>query len=246
MVMARILLVDDARLMAEMSSTAIGRSSYDLRPLRPGQDIVALARSCRPAVVLLRDGEACPDGLSACRALKQDPQTRSIPVIYIGLALDRERYREAGVDVFIPRPMTRHELREALRRVLKVKDRIALRRRVDLDVELQLGGIVLRGRCANLSLTGAYLLFERSLPVGAKGRLRFQAAGRLLELEVELVREGPGLAPVEAPGSTLVEGFGARFLGIDSDTAGYLSRFVRSAGDRRLHGGDALRAGGHV
>ena len=118
MASTRVLVVDDARLLAELSGTPMGRSSFDVRAVRPGQDIVAHARNQNPDVILLRDGEACPDGLEAVRRLRLDPVTREIPLIYIGLALDRDRYREAGVSVFIPRPVTRLDLQEALRRVL--------------------------------------------------------------------------------------------------------------------------------
>ncbi len=229
--MTRVLLVDDARLMAELGSTAMGRASFELRPVRPGQDIVALAKACQPDVVLLRDGESCPDGFEACRSLKADPETRSIPVIYIGLGLDRERYGEAGVNLFIPRPMTRHDLKEALRRVLRVKDRVALRQAVDIRVELQLGPAVVKGRCVNLSLSGAYIHLDRRVTVGQRGILRFQAGGRLLEMRSEIVREDL----LSGVGSA----YGVCFVGLESATAAYLSRYVRAAGDRRV--GEAPR-----
>ncbi|MDQ7006150.1 MAG: PilZ domain-containing protein [Acidobacteriota bacterium] len=233
--MTRVLLVDDARLMAELEGTALGRSSFELVPVRAGQDIVALATRLRPDVILLRNGESFPDALEACRALEAEPATRGIPVVYIGLGLHRQRYLAAGVKVFIPRPVTRHELQEAMRHVLALRDRVALRRSVRLAVRLVLADQVVEGRSVNLSITGALLDLRRRVEPGERGTLCFTAAGRQVELSTEVVRCGPG------PG--LDKGVGVRFVNIDAHTAAWLSRFVRTEGERRaaVAGGEPAR-----
>ncbi len=223
--MTRVLLVDDARLMAELEGTALGRSSFELVPVRAGEDIVALAARLLPDVILLRNGESFPDALEACRALESDPVTREIPVVYIGLGLHRQRYLSAGVKVFIPRPVTRHELQEAMRHVLRLRDRVALRRRVRLPVRLLVDQRVIEGRSVNLSITGALLDLCRRIDPGQCGTLCFTAAGREVELAAEVVRYGPG------PG--IDRGVGVRFVGIDAHTVAWLSRFVRTEGERR-------------
>jgi len=223
--MTTVLLVDDARLMAEFQSTALGRASFDLIPLRVGQDVARLAGEIQPDVILLRDGESCPDVLDACHALAARPDTRRIPLIYIGLGLHRERYLEAGVDVFIPRPVTRHQLQEAIRQVLPLEDRIALRRSVRFPVRLDVGETEIPGRCVNLSLTGAFVELDRRAEVGEGGRLRFQAAGREMVLPCEVVRQGKGAG--------LKHGVGLRFVNAGAETSAFLARFVRTEGERR-------------
>lgn len=233
--MTTVLLVDDARLMAEFQSTALGRASFDLIPLRPGQDVARLAAEIQPDVILLRDGESCPDALDTCHSLAARPDTRRIPLIYIGLGLHRERYLEAGVDVFVPRPVTRHQLQEAMRQVLPLKDRIALRRSVRFPVRLELGEVEIPGRCVNLSLTGVLVELDRRAEVGERGRLRFHAAGRDMVLPCEVVRSGKGAG--------LKQGVGLRFVGSGAETSAFLARFVRTEGERRVAPGAAAAEG---
>ncbi len=218
--MIRVLLVDDARLLAEVEGTMLGRDSFEISVAHGSSDLARVARDTRPAVVVLGEGESCPDALDLCREIRRHPATRAASIIYIGMGLNRERARQAGADVFVPRPFTRRELREAFHRVLRLRDRIATRRRVDLPVELLLGDDVVRGDCRDLSLSGAFLVTERRLAPGERGTLRFSAGGRAFQLGVEVVRAGKG--------SNGEDGVGVAFLALEPDTGAYLSRFVRT------------------
>ncbi len=226
--MTRVLVVDDARLLAEVEGTPLERSNFEISVTAPTADIARVAEEVQPAVVILGEGESCPDALDVCRQLRANPATRAVGIIYIGMGLNRERAREAGADVFVPRPFTRLELREAFLRVLRLRDRIASRREVDLPVELQFGDELVRGVCRDLSLSGAFLVSERPLVPGEQGTLRLEVGGRLVELPVEVVREGPG--------TTGECGIGVTFVGLDPDLGVYLSRFVRTMPSRRPEG----------
>lgn len=218
--MIRVLLVHDARLLAEIEGTMLGRASFEITVTDGSGEIARLADDLRPAVVVLGEGESCPDALDVCRAIRRSATTRSASIIYIGMGLNRERALQAGADVFIPRPLTRLELREAFHRVLRLRDRIAARRRVDLPVELLLGDEIVTGTCRDLSLSGAFIVTGRQLQPGEQGTLRFSAGGRAFHLEVEVVRSGAG-----SSGET---GIGVQFLELGADTGAYLSRFVRT------------------
>lgn len=218
--MIRVLLVDDVRLLAEVEGTALGRDVVEIRVTGGTGDIARAARECQPAVVVLGEGEACPDALEMCRRIRTDPATRAVSIIYIGMGLNRERARLAGADVFIPRPFTRLELREAFQRVLRLRDRIAVRRQVSFDVELSTGEDVSRGTCRDLSLSGAFMTLDRELQPGERGTLRFEAGSRRFQLAVHVVRRGRGACGLE--------GVGVAFLGLDADTGAFLSRYVRT------------------
>jgi len=223
--MTRVLFVDDARLLAEVEGSPLGRSNFEVHTIGPSTDVVRLVQEMQPAVVVLGEGESCPDALEVCRRLRANAATRSVAIIYIGMGLNRERGKSAGADVFIPRPFTRLEFREALHQVLSLRDRIAFRRDVDLPVEISFGEQIVRARCRDMSLSGAFVVPERSLEPGERGTLRFQANGRRLEVAVEIVRRGRGACGQD--------GAGLSFHGLDADTGAFLSRFVRTAGERR-------------
>lgn len=223
--MTRVLMVDDARLLAEVDGTALARSTFQVRVAGPAIDIVRAAEETSPAVVVLGEGESCPDALEVCRRLRATPATRTVGIIYIGVGLNRERSIAAGADIFIPRPFTRLEFREALHRVLQLKDRLAVRRQVELAVDIAVGEAAIDGTCRDLSLSGAFVVADRGLRPGERGTLRFRAGGRTVQLPVEVVRHGPGACGAE--------GFGLAFLDLDADIGAFLSRFVRTAGNRR-------------
>jgi DNA-binding response OmpR family regulator len=223
--MHRVLLADDARLLVELEQTALGRSNWELVTVRPHDDIVALAEQVRPDAVVLVDGEACPDALEVCRLLREADGVGEIPVVYVGLGLERQRYLEAGVSVFLPRPVRRHDLREAIRRVLPVPHRAALRRAVDLPVALEREDGEWNGRVVDLSLTGARVRLETPIEVGVDAHAAFRAGSKTLRLWARVVREARELAQAGA--------YGVQFERTDAETAVFLSRFVRAVGERR-------------
>ncbi len=229
--MTRVLMVDDARLLAEVDGTALARSTFEVRVVGPAADIVRAAEEMQPAVVVLGEGESCPDALEVCRRLRNAPASRTVGIIYIGVALNRARSVEAGADIFIPRPFTRLEFREALHRALQLKDRLAVRRQVEFPVSIALGVDPVPGTCRNLSLSGAFVEAERTLRPGERGTLCFRAGARVVQAPVEVIRQGRGAGGAE--------GFGLAFLDLDADTGAFLSRFVRTAGNRRLGSGGA-------
>ncbi len=223
--MSRVLCVDDARLLAELAGTPAGRGSVELVVVPSPGRLLPLARELRPDAAILGEVESFPDPLEAVRELRAVPETREVPVLYYGVGTDRERALAAGADLFLPRPVTRHDLREALTRLLGLSDRVAPRWAVELPAEVLLGEDLVRGTIRDLSMTGAFLALERPLVPGERGTLRFPAGGREMSLSVEVVRHGPGM--------TGGEGTAVRFLGLAPEVGAFLGRFARSAGERR-------------
>ncbi len=223
--MSRVLCVDDARLLAELAGTPAGRGSVELVVVPSPDRLLPLAREARPDAAILGEVESFPDPLEGVRELRADPATREVPVLYYGVGTDRERALAAGADLFVPRPVTRHDLREALSRLLGLADRVAPRWAVELPAEVLLGEDLVRGTIRDLSMTGAFLVLERPLVPGERGTLRFPAGGREMSLPVEVVRHGPGM--------TAPEGTAVRFVGLAPEVGAFLGRFARSAGERR-------------
>jgi DNA-binding response OmpR family regulator len=223
--MHRVLLADDARLLVELEQTALGRSSWELVTVRPHDDMVEVAEQIQPSAIVLIDGEACPDALDLCRRLRRSPSIAEVPVVYVGLGLERQRYVEAGVTVFVPRPVRRHDLREAMRKCLPIRERTALRRKVSLPITLTSGARTWTGRVIDLSLTGTRVQLDAPIEPGTVTEATFEAGDRQLTLRASVVREAIELAETAA--------YGLRFERIDAPTAVFLSRYVRNVGERR-------------
>jgi hypothetical protein len=216
--------MDDARLLAAVEGTPLGRSTLDVHIARSVPEILRLSNELLPEAVVMGDSESFPGALEACRRIRSTAITAGIPVIYVGVGLDVARFHHAGVTAFVPAPATRLEIRRALAEVLRLPERVARRRRVDLPVTLELGGTRIEGRCRDLSLSGAFMTLgskasNGELRVGEEGTVAFTVADRPLALRSRVVRQGPG--------AQAQVGVGLSFLGVEASTSVLLSRYCR-------------------
>jgi len=106
--MAKILLVEDNELNRDMLSRRLERRGHLVLLAMDGEQGVALARSNRPDLLLI--GRCLPvmDGWTATRILKEDLETRAIPVIGLtayAMEGDRERCLASGCDDYETKPV---------------------------------------------------------------------------------------------------------------------------------------------
>src|ERR1700676_3141602 len=97
--MPKILLVEDNEMNRDMLSRRLQRKGYQVLLACDGGAGVGLARAEVPDPVLMDMSLPVLDGWEATRQLKQDSQTRAIPVIALtahAMAEDRDKALEAG------------------------------------------------------------------------------------------------------------------------------------------------------
>lgn len=102
----RILIVDDERLNI-MALSAILREDYELLVAMDGDRGLALAREQRPDLILLDVLMPGMTGHDVCRALKDDPATQNIPIIFITAkttAEDETKGFDLGAVDYIAKP----------------------------------------------------------------------------------------------------------------------------------------------
>ena len=89
---ARILLVDDREEERKLLSDLLRLHGYRLHIGIDGNDAVEKARYILPDLILMDIYMPGCDGIAACRQIKADPRTASIPVIFLtAAALPEER-----------------------------------------------------------------------------------------------------------------------------------------------------------
>ena len=77
----RILIVEDNALNLELATEVLGAHGYAVLQARTAEEGLRLARSDRPALILLDVRLPGMDGLAAVRALKEDARTSGIPTV---------------------------------------------------------------------------------------------------------------------------------------------------------------------
>ena len=96
--MQSILIVDDSPANLNILGKALVEN-YRLKVTTNGKDALSIARSPSPPDLILLDIMMPEmDGYEVCKKLKEDPETRDIPIIFI-TAMDSEQNEEYGLSL---------------------------------------------------------------------------------------------------------------------------------------------------
>jgi len=105
---ARILVVDDIEANVRLLQAKLEAEYYEVLTAPDGPTALAIAAAEKPDIVLLDVMMPGMDGFTVCRRLKEDLETRHIPVVLL-TALDGRADRvaglEAGADDFLTKPI---------------------------------------------------------------------------------------------------------------------------------------------
>ena len=105
---SRLLIVDDEPINIQILSGILG-DDYVLIAATKGRKALELAKNQSPDLILLDMMMPEMDGLEVCKALKQDPATQDIPVIFVTAMSDvenEERGLQAGAVDYITKPVS--------------------------------------------------------------------------------------------------------------------------------------------
>jgi two-component system cell cycle response regulator DivK len=119
--MPKILLVEDNELNRDMLSRRLTKRGFDVSIASDGSEALTAARADRPDLILMDMSLPIISGWEATTALKQDPDTKAIPVIALtahAMSGDREKAIEAGCDEFETKPVELPRLLEKMRALL--------------------------------------------------------------------------------------------------------------------------------
>jgi PAS domain S-box-containing protein len=120
----RVLIVDDAIDNLRFLANILTQQGYQVRKVLNGHMALTAAKSSPPDLVLLDINMPQMNGYEVCQALKADPKTANIPVIFISAlddVLDRVRaYTVGGVD-YIAKPFQFEEVIARVETQLRLK-----------------------------------------------------------------------------------------------------------------------------
>ncbi len=118
----KVLVVDDELQIRNMLTELLTREGYEVIVALNGEEAMEIAKKEDPRIILLDINMPVMDGLEACKRLKAERETSSIPVIMMtGHDYSKEEAIEAGADEFINKPFDLTELSFRLKSVLRVR-----------------------------------------------------------------------------------------------------------------------------
>ncbi|MGM0395149.1 MAG: HD domain-containing phosphohydrolase [Thermodesulfobacteriota bacterium] len=121
----KILIVDDDRMSRLLLNTILSRISYRVSEAFDGEDCLEKAELFCPDLILMDVGMPGMDGLDVTRLLKNNDETKNIPVMIISGHDDlEERVRavEAGAEDFLSKPVEQTILKAKVKSLLKIKE----------------------------------------------------------------------------------------------------------------------------
>ncbi|HEX9976837.1 MAG TPA: response regulator [Dehalococcoidales bacterium] len=116
----KILVVDDEPNVRRLVHTILNKD-FTVFEAEDGKQAVDIAGTQKPDLILMDMMMPRMDGLTACYAIKNDPTTRSIPVLMltaIGFELNVKLSQQMGADAYMTKPFTSQALLDKIAQFL--------------------------------------------------------------------------------------------------------------------------------
>jgi len=117
----KVLLVDDSNTVLMMEKMILAKGPYELVTARDGVEAVAKAKSEQPDIILLDVMMPNLDGLSACAAIRNNPETAHIPIVMVTTRGEEQNIETAfrnGCNDYVTKPINGLELLSKLQNIL--------------------------------------------------------------------------------------------------------------------------------
>ena len=112
-----ILVVDDDKITLRTLEHILKREGFTVIPLSLGREAVKVAKERSPVLIILDIMMPDMDGGDVASILKNDPQTKNIPVIFLSsLVTKKEEQSSSKADgiYFLAKPFEREDLLEKI------------------------------------------------------------------------------------------------------------------------------------
>jgi CheY-like chemotaxis protein len=116
----KVLVVDDEPNVRRLLRTILSKN-FEVFEAEEGKQAIDIANAKKPDVILMDMMMPKMDGLTACHMIKNNPATKSIPVIMvtaIGFELNIKLSQQMGAAGYVTKPFSPQDLISAIEKVL--------------------------------------------------------------------------------------------------------------------------------
>lgn len=226
----KILLVDDVKFFVELEKRFLKRTDCEILTANNGVEALELIHSQSPDLVLMDLYMPEMNGDECCKAAKNDPKTRDIPIIMVTMAGEEEEKNmceQAGCDDYITKPIHRMDLLEKLKQYLDVPCREHPRVPIDAEASYSVNNRLYYGRIVDISEDGLFLEGESAHSEGTCIGLNFkisESSDLLIRVEGEILRT---MDTSEAGTKEVRQGMGIKFSQMSSEAKKAIADYVK-------------------
>lgn len=117
----RILIVEDEESLLKLESILLSSKGYNVTGVMDGRSALEEVRINKPDLVLLDIMLPEIDGFEVCRQIKENPETRHIPVVMLTAkknSQDLARGQQVGCDSYITKPFKSSKVLDTIQELL--------------------------------------------------------------------------------------------------------------------------------
>lgn len=119
--MARILIAEDEPDIRELVAFTLRFAGHEVTATANGEEALEQAGQIIPDLILMDVRMPKMTGYDACRAMKQDPLLKDIPVVFLsakGQDSEIQTGLEAGAEEYLLKPFAPNQLTEHIKAIL--------------------------------------------------------------------------------------------------------------------------------
>lgn len=120
---AKVLVVDDSRAIRQSLGRALAEAGYQVLQAGNGQEGLEVAREQHPQLMLLDVDMPVLDGMSTLRRMRDDPELREIPVLFLTARTSAEEVAQGlglGAQDYLRKPCEAAELLARVATALRI------------------------------------------------------------------------------------------------------------------------------
>lgn len=118
----KIVIVDDDEGILEAFTAMLESENYNVSGYSNGDSLLKISKEKMPTLIILDVLLSGQDGREICKQLKQNPETKKIPIIMISAHPSIEKsVQECGADDFIKKPFEMDDMLKKVSKYVKKK-----------------------------------------------------------------------------------------------------------------------------